>query len=142
VAPHLARGDLVVALDMEEGPILYHYLPRGLRFANATGPVRDPSVLDWRRATERLERATPEKSLTPLVDALPVGRQVLAVCPPGDEAANMTPWFRLMFDRCARWRQAIGDDPRLRPVDLSGDRRLAPEIVRSLVLVRKVASGG
>ncbi len=72
VKPGLHTGDLVVAMQMEEVPVLAYYLPAGLRFATAMGPVEDPGVADWRNALTRMEAATPARSIQPQLDAAPV----------------------------------------------------------------------
>ncbi|MDQ3978353.1 MAG: glycosyltransferase family 39 protein, partial [Actinomycetota bacterium] len=48
VRPHLTPGDVVVAMQMEEVPVLRYYLGPRFQFADPTGPVRDPQLVDWR----------------------------------------------------------------------------------------------
>ena len=60
VRDRLAPGDLVVAVHPEQGPLMHLYLPKGLRWANAMGPVSDPQVMDWRDALDRLRAAKPK----------------------------------------------------------------------------------
>ena len=59
VAPSLRPGDLVVATQPEQVPVLSYYLPAGLRYATLTGPVRDLGVTDWRDGVARLQRPPP-----------------------------------------------------------------------------------
>ena len=69
--------------------------------------------MDWRDAQERLEAATPEKNLTPLLDRLPVGRRVLLVHPVTSELGDWdAPWTELVRRRAAQWGRAMELDDR------------------------------
>ncbi|HEX2179689.1 MAG TPA: glycosyltransferase family 39 protein [Actinomycetota bacterium] len=114
VGPMLSRGDWVIAIQMEELPVLDYYLPGGLNFANATGPQPRPEVVDWRDATARMSEATPEVGLIPLLERAQVGTRFLLVCPRMVVNDDALLWFRLMEDRCEQWREALELDPRLK----------------------------
>ena len=47
VRDRLERGDMVVAIHPEQGPVMHYYLPQdiGLRWADALGPVQGPDGL-------------------------------------------------------------------------------------------------
>lgn len=119
VAPGVAPGDLVVAMQMEEVPLLAYYLPDGLRFATATGPVADPRVADWRDALARIEAATPANGLEPSLAAAPVGSKIVLVCAPPWTGPKEIPWFTLMERRCAEWGAALTADARFAPAPVA-----------------------
>src|SRR5829696_1398948 len=54
ISPSLRAGDVVVATQPEQVPVLHHYLPPGLRYATPTGFVEHVGVTDWRDGVERL----------------------------------------------------------------------------------------
>ncbi|HWC12451.1 MAG TPA: glycosyltransferase family 39 protein [Acidimicrobiales bacterium] len=118
VRPYLRTGDLVVAAQMEEVPVLRYYLGPGLRFADPTGLVADPWVVDWRDAEARMAAARPAPLLA-AVDALPAGGHIFLVCPSDPDASDL-PWFRTMNQRCADLRAAFVEAPALRRVAVPG----------------------
>jgi len=120
VAPGLDLGDLVVVMQMEEVPVLAYYLPPGLRYATAMGPVADPGVADWRDALARITAATPERSLRPALDATSVGAKVLLVCGQPWTGPTPVPWFTQMELRCGEWRAALQADDRFAPAPVLG----------------------
>ncbi len=106
VTPRLRPGDLVVAAQMEEVPVLRYYLGPAIRFADPTGVVDDPTVADWRNAPSRLAAAQPRRWIGPLVEGLAPGAHVYLVC----RAATDTPtleWFVIMDARCADTQEAL-----------------------------------
>jgi hypothetical protein len=110
--PLVAPGDLVIAMQMEEVPVLAYYLPRTLRFATAMGPVADRGVADWRDALARMQASTVATSLTPQLDSAAVGSRVLLVCARPDTGPTNLPWFALMQERCGQWQAGIENDGR------------------------------
>jgi mannosyltransferase len=78
----LAPGDVVISPDPQLPPLLSHYLPSGLRYVSADGPVPNERVVDWRGSLERLRRSDPSVTLPPVLDDLPPGAHALLVCPP------------------------------------------------------------
>ena len=118
VGPRLRPGDLVVATQMEEIPVLRYYLGPDIRFANPAGVVADPWVVDWRDAAARMAAARPAL-LMPAVDALPVGGHVFLVCPADPNFSDL-PWFRIMNERCADLRTALTEAPNLRGLAVPG----------------------
>ncbi|MDQ4134104.1 MAG: glycosyltransferase family 39 protein [Actinomycetota bacterium] len=94
VAPSLRPGDIVLSPNFEFVPLAAYYLPDGLRYLDANGPVPDVGVVDWRDANERLRRGDPARTLPPVINDVPVGGRVLVVCPPtgaGAPALQGTP---------------------------------------------------
>jgi hypothetical protein len=112
LAGDLRPGDLVVAMQMEELPVLAYYLPPGLRFATALGAVADPGVTDWRDALARMKATTPVAALQPDLDRAAVGSHVVLVCAEPTSGPRSLPWFGLMDRHCDEWRAALQADSR------------------------------
>ncbi len=138
VAPHLRPGDLVVAVQMEQVPLLHHYLPDGLRYADPDGPVADPRVADWRDAMDRMEATSAATDLAPLVDSLAGGHRLLLVCQTTPDKPER-PWFRLMEQRCAEWKAWLAADPDLHPVAVTGLADVRADLPDAVLLYEKGA---
>ncbi len=108
-----SAGDLVVSTQIEAVPLLHYYLGPTLRYADPTGLVEDPTVVDWRDATARLRLASAAVGLVPLVDDLDVGDHVFLVCPRTDIDEDSLDWFVLMARHCQSSRTTLDDDPDL-----------------------------
>ncbi len=109
----LKPGDLVITLQPEQAPLMDYTLPPGLDEATELGAVEVQGVMDWRDSQERLEAATPEQNLAPLLDRLPPTRRVLLVHPVTSNTDDWdAPWTQLVRRRAAQWGQALEDDPR------------------------------
>jgi hypothetical protein len=93
-SPLLAPGDVVVVTETEQTPVAAHYLRPGLTYLSPTGPVADPSVVDWNHIINRLDAATPCASLAPTIDSLPVGARVLEIDPYRKLGAAGSAWSR------------------------------------------------
>jgi uncharacterized membrane protein len=106
-----SAGDLVISTQIETIPLLHYYLGPTLTYADPTGLVDDPTVVDWRDATDRLQAASVVSGLTPLVDDLDVGAHVFLVCPRTDNDEDSLVWFRLMERHCRSSRASLDDDP-------------------------------
>jgi hypothetical protein len=115
IAGRVHPGDLVVAMQLEELPVLAYYLPPGLRFATALGPVDDPGVADWRDALDRMKVTTTATALAPALDQASVGFSVVVVCADPASGPRSLPWFGLMDRHCDEWRAALDADPRFTP---------------------------
>jgi hypothetical protein len=113
VEDRLAPGDLVVAVHPEQGPVMHLYLPKGLRWANALGPVADPRIMDWRDALQRLKDAKPTPTEDALVKTLKPNQRLLAVFPIIRSAQWGAPWTKLVRTRSARWQRVLDRDRRL-----------------------------
>jgi 4-amino-4-deoxy-L-arabinose transferase-like glycosyltransferase len=121
VEPNLRPGDLVISTHGEQIPVVRYYLGPEYRYATATGPVTDPQIFDWRDVVERMEAATPEKDLVPLVNAQPVGSRVLLLAPVGQLTGDRDPeWFILFHKRTDEWVRVLGEDHRLKLVQQVG----------------------
>ncbi|HEX7297766.1 MAG TPA: glycosyltransferase family 39 protein [Solirubrobacteraceae bacterium] len=115
VRDRLERGDLVVAAHPEQGPVMHYYLPQdiGLRWANAMGPVSDPTMFDWRDALKRLRAARPTPTADALVRTLKPGQKLLLIEPIIRTARWGAPWTSLVRKRAARWERVLDRDRRL-----------------------------
>jgi mannosyltransferase len=118
VVPELQEGDLVVSMQPEQTPLLaYHLEDLGgapdLRFATPLGAVENERVMDWTDGHERMQDATPERNLKPLLDDLPEGGRVLLVHPVTLRADDWdAPWTQLVRRRSAQWGAALVGDRR------------------------------
>jgi mannosyltransferase len=108
----LERGDLVVAVHPEQGPVMNVYLPKGLRWANAMGPVSDPRIMDWRDALDRL-KAAKHATEDALVRTMRPGQHLLLVLPIIRSANWSAPWTSLVRTRSGQWQRVLDEDPRL-----------------------------
>ncbi len=109
----LGPGDLVVA-DFGRVPLLAHYLPKGLTYAETTGPVVDPRTSDQRNGTARLRDAVISLTLGPSMDGLEPGRRLLVVCTAGELPVDATEFLRLIVLRCNEALAMAVGDPRFR----------------------------
>ncbi len=121
VADRLEPGDVVVSTHMEQVPLLRYYLGPQLRYADPTGPVPDPDIVDWREALARVQAATPEEGLVPLVEDMAPGDHLVLACarlsPTTDRARLRLPWFRTMVRNCSEWRSTLDDHPAMELVE-------------------------
>ena len=115
VRDRLERGDMVVAIHPEQGPVMHYYLPQdiGLRWADALGPVKDPQIFDWRDALDRLKAARPTPTEDALVRTLQAGPAAAAVFPIIRTARWGAPWTSEVRKRSAQWQRVLDRDKRL-----------------------------
>jgi hypothetical protein len=139
VTPELRPGDVVVAVQMEEVPVLHYYLPAFVQFADVTGPVTDPSIVDWRDALARVRASNVADDLTPLVNGLAPGQHLLLVCTGDATSPRTLPWFQLMDERCDQWQAALQGDARMRAAAVPRLEALAPTMSRAVRLFEKIA---
>jgi mannosyltransferase len=117
MAPLLHRGDLVISGQPEQVPLAWYYLPSGLEYANTLGPVSDPTHMNWVDALNKLQNANPEATLTPILNSLKPGQQLLYVRPITRFVSDWTaPWTRLVRRRSAQWGAILASDPHLKPI--------------------------
>lgn len=140
VTRHLQPGDLVIAMQMEEVPVLAYYLPEGLRFATAMGPVADPRIADWRDALARMQSTTVASALEPELDRSAVGADVLLVCAQPGTGPVSIPWFALMERHCEQWRSALETDSRFTPFEQGAGVAPAAHAGRSVLGFTKTAA--
>jgi hypothetical protein len=139
----LERGDMVVAAHPEQGPVMHYYLPKDvhLRWANIMGPVKDPTVFDWRDALDRLQDAKPTPTERALVGTLQPGQKLLAIFPIIRTARWGAPWTSEVRKRSAQWQRVLDRDKRLSrtlavPVTVS-EGRPVPRGVRAVLYERR-----
>ncbi|HZO96485.1 MAG TPA: glycosyltransferase family 39 protein [Gaiellaceae bacterium] len=128
VEPYLQPGDLVLSTHPEQVPVLRYYLGGGLRFATQLGAVRDPRVMDWRDALDRLRAVSVGRELEPLLASLRPGQHLVVVSPVfRDYRAWRAPWTRLVYDTSRVWTRTVAADPRLREVTTVGSDEVLEE---------------
>lgn len=117
MAPRLHQGDLVISGQPEQVPLMWYYLPSGLRFADTTGPSTDPQSMNWVHALNRLKHAQAAATLEPLIASLRPGQQVLFVRPMTEGAQSWeAPWTEFVRRRSAQWSALLAADRSLKPV--------------------------
>lgn len=117
LSPYLRPGDLVLVGEPQQSPLAWYYLPGGLRFATLTGPLKDPSYMNWVNAYTRLKDTDPRATLNALVGSLQPGQRLLYTRPLTEGAMQWNaPWSTLVRRRAAQWGALISTDPHLRPI--------------------------
>ncbi|HYP47500.1 MAG TPA: glycosyltransferase family 39 protein [Thermoleophilaceae bacterium] len=120
--PELRQGDLVVSMQPEQMPLIHYHLENlgkapTLSYATPLGGERNPQVMDWTDAQERLENATPAKNLAPLLASLPASGRVLLVHPVTTAVNDWdAPWTELVRRRSAQWGNALATDGRFKRI--------------------------
>jgi mannosyltransferase len=137
VRPVLHSGDLVIAIQMEEVPVLHYYLGSRFEYADPRGVVADPQVADWTDATERLQAAT-TANVDPALESLPIGGHLFLVCNAASEKPDLE-WFGIMDASCGAWKIQMGSSPSFRPVPVPALAELEEEGGRFLGVFEKVA---
>jgi hypothetical protein len=121
VGPRLEPGDVVVVAQPEAVPLFAAELGDGYRYASPTGPLDDPTLMDWRNAEDRLRAATWD-DLAPLVDDLRVGQRLLLIAPGNAVSPTDTSWVKLFRAAGRRATRVLKADPRFVIVDrMRGD---------------------
>jgi len=139
ISPSLRPGDVVVATQPEQVPVLHHYLPPGLRYATLTGFVEDVGVTDWRDGVERLRASSPERDLKPVLDGLEPGRRLVLMTPMFFDLARWrAPWTELVCVRSEEFNQYLTNDPRFKATAIfpPEPRSQVPNPVAATVLVK------
>jgi len=113
VNPLLKKGALVIVAQPEQTPLVWYYLPGGMRYADPMGATSDPRMLNWVDVVDRLRAADPKTTWNKLADTVPVGGQVLLVRPLTVGISNWSaPWTFLVRRRSAQWSELLQSDPR------------------------------
>ena len=113
-AERIEPGDVIVSTHPEQVPVLAHYFGREHDYATPLGPVEDSRVMDWRDALDRLEAASPQTTLEPLVAGLEPGARIVLVRPVFRDGSQWTAeWTSLVRARSEQWTAALAADPRL-----------------------------
>jgi mannosyltransferase len=147
--PELRKGDLVLSMQPEQGPLLAYHLERlggaaDLRFGNPMGTVENDQIMDWTDGYDKLKDATPSANLDPLIDSLPPGGRLLIVYPVTSRADDWdAPWTELVRRRGAQWGAALAADRQLKYVKAVPIRyRRATRIgVRGVIYEKKIETG-
>jgi hypothetical protein len=114
VGDSLAPGDLIISTHPEQAPVLHYYLPDpSLRWATSLGPVRDPAIMDWRDALDRLQDARPKATLRALLRDTKRDTTIVLMLPILRTARWTAPWTALVKKRSLQWEKAMNSDPRL-----------------------------
>ena len=117
LSARLDRDDLVIVIQPEAVPLLRSELGPGFRYADPTGVVADPTIMDWRDAEDRLRAASYARDIRPLVDGLRPGERLLVVAPGNAARSTDTAWIRLIRAQGRRIVQGLRADRRLVLVD-------------------------
>lgn len=138
---YLHPGDVVVVGQPEQVPLAWYYMPGGLRFADVTGPTRDPESMNWVHALKRIQNAPADATLAPLVANLRTGQQILFVRPLTEGAQSwQASWTQLVRRRSAQWGAILSADTSLKPVWVAPHNyRGACCVADSAVLYKKIA---
>jgi hypothetical protein len=133
----------VIVGQPEQTPVNWYYLPAGMRFADPMGFTRDPRMLDWTDAVDRLAAADPRATYERLIASVPVGGRVLFVRPVTVGVTNWSaPWTLLVRRLSARWGALLQSDPRLVPMKAAPwFYGTASTVSDNAVLYRKIKSG-
>src|SRR6202040_3402877 len=107
-------GDLIISTHPEQAPVLHYYLPDpSLRWATSMGPVRDPGIMDWRDALDRLQDARPKATLRALLRTTKRDTTIVLMLPILRTARWTAPWTALVKRRSLQWEKAMNSNPRL-----------------------------
>jgi hypothetical protein len=115
---YMRPGDLVVLTHPERVPIMRHYLGPQFRYADLFGPVKDPQIMDWRDALDRMKKVRLKTNLEPLLASVPLHGHVMLVRALIDKKANSwkAPWTHRVAIFGIHWARALNHDHRFRPV--------------------------
>jgi 4-amino-4-deoxy-L-arabinose transferase-like glycosyltransferase len=140
VDAQLKPGDLVLVGQPEQTPLVWYYMPAGLRFASTAGAMPDPRHMNWVDALDRLRAAQPQAVLGPLLANLRPGQKVLFVRPLTEGIVNWkAPWTKLVRRRSAQWGAILAGDTSLRKLTVAPVfYRGASTVGNSAVLYEKV----
>lgn len=142
VGSQMKPGDLVLVGQPEQTPLVWYYMPGGLRYSDTIGPTSDPRHMDWVDALDRLRKAEPEAVLPPLLAKLRPGQKVLFVRPLTEGVQNWkAPWTQLVRRRSAQWGAILAGDTTLKTVGRAPQfYRGASTVGNSAVLYEKVSA--
>ncbi|MBS1869635.1 MAG: glycosyltransferase family 39 protein [Actinobacteria bacterium] len=141
VGGQMRSGDLVLVGQPEQTPLVWYYMPGGLRYADPIGAVADPRHMNWVDALDRLEAAQPVQVLPGLLANLRPGQKVLFVRPLTEGVQNWkAPWTQLVRRRSAQWGAILAGDPTLRQIQVAPQfYRGASTVGNSAVLYEKTS---
>jgi mannosyltransferase len=142
VGSQMRAGDLVLVGQPEQTPLVWYYMPGGLRYADTIGPVAEPRHMDWVDALDKLKAARPDQVLPPLLAKLRPGQKVLFVRPLTEGVQNWkAPWTQLVRRRSAQWGAILAGDTTLRQLQVAPQfYRGASTVGNSAVLYEKTGA--
>jgi hypothetical protein len=135
VRPHIRPGTLVLSTQPEQVPLLSYYLPRYVHYATPLGVVRDPGVMDWRGALDRLRASAVPSRLMALVDRLRAGQRIVLVTPLN--LAKRPQWMALINRDSRLWTDTLDHDRRLRQIARASPHVTSGLAVRVTVYIRR-----
>ena len=94
-AADLRPGDVIVVAQTEQLAVVRHYLGPDYTYVTPTGPVADPTYVDWTNLVQRLQRANVCDTVLPAVAALPPGADILEINPVKSIGASGSTWSRV-----------------------------------------------
>jgi hypothetical protein len=118
VRAFMKPGDLVLLTHPERVPIMRHYLGPQFRYADIFGPDKDPQVMDWRDALERMKKVRIKTHLEPRLASVPLHGRVVLVRAIVDKKSNSwdAPWTHRVSIFGVHWARALNRDRRFRPI--------------------------
>jgi 4-amino-4-deoxy-L-arabinose transferase-like glycosyltransferase len=116
VRPLLQPGDLVVVAQPEAVPLAAYYFGEDLAYADPTGVVADPTVMDWRDAEDRLKAAAASHRLQGAVDDLRPGQRVVLLRPADKARRTDTEWITLVRRNAVDIATELRERPNLRRI--------------------------
>jgi mannosyltransferase len=140
IKPYTAPGDLIIVTHPERVPLIRHYFGPRYRYADLFGMVRDPQVMNWVDALDRIKKVRVKTGLEPELATVPVGGRVVLVRPFVDPTANSwtkPPWTKRVWKQSVHWARALREDKRFKFV--AADPRPNPGLttgVRAIVYER------
>ncbi len=142
VASQMKPGDLVLVGQPEQTPLVWYYMPAGMRYSSTIGLVDDPRHMNWVDALDQLKAANPRTVLPALLAKLAPGQKVLFVRPLTEGIVNWkAPWTQLVRRRSAQWGAILAGDTTLRQVtNAPAFYRGASTVGNSAVLYEKVSA--
>jgi hypothetical protein len=112
LGPDLPVGTTVFSTQPEQVPVLWFYLPGGLRYATPLGTVPDPRVMNWRDAMARLDRPAAARVLPQLLAGLRPGERLLLIQP--RFVVPTATWTRRIHQLAHVARRAVDRDHHIR----------------------------
>jgi hypothetical protein len=120
IRPDLPKRSLVLVSQPEAVPLFAFYLGPDLRYADPTGLVDDPTVMDWRNVEADLDAATVPGALAGPIEALRPGDRVLLVGPATALQETDTRWIQRFKNLDLEWQRFLSNHTCLRPIRRMG----------------------
>jgi hypothetical protein len=126
IAPRLHKGDVVLCTHPEQIPLIFHYMNEdgvhNVRYATQMGFVPDAQVMDWRDATDHLQKTRASRNLTPILDGMRTGQQLYLIRPVVSRKIEwVAEWTSLVKRRSAQWIHALDRDKRFKLEKISNN---------------------